>query len=177
MDTSSTIWVFTLALALSAAWADWRTHRIPNWLTVPGLIVGIAVRTTIGGWPGSKASLEGASLALGLILPLVLLRALGAGDWKFVGAVGAFLGPKLLLVVLLVSFFVAGLMGVVQMMRAHRVVATLKNMWALTKGFFTFGLRVHPEISLDNPGLLKLPFGVAVAMAVLICYLAGRPYL
>ena len=40
--------------------------------------------------------------------------------------------------------------------------------------FLSFGLRKNPEISLDNPGLLKLPFGVAVAAATVICYCAAR---
>ena len=47
-------------------------------------------------------------------------------------------------------------------------------MWVLVQGFLTFGLRAHPEISLDNPGLLKLPFGVAVAIATVICFVAGH---
>jgi hypothetical protein len=41
----------------------------------------------------------------------------------------------------------------------------------LIKGFATFGLRPNREISLDNPALMKLPFGVAVAAATLTCYL------
>ena len=32
-----------VALALIAGWTDWRSRRIPNWLTVPGLLVGVSV--------------------------------------------------------------------------------------------------------------------------------------
>jgi prepilin peptidase CpaA len=174
MDARQTIWFFTIALTLFAGWTDWRTRRIPNWLTVPALILGTGVRTVIAGWPGAKASLEGAALALGLLLPLVLLRALGAGDWKLMGAVGAFLGPVLFLFVLFGSIFVSGLMAMAQVVRTNRVRATLRNLVVLVQGFFSFGLRAHPEISLDNPGLLKLPFGVAVAAATLICYYVAR---
>ncbi len=174
MDATQTIWALTLALAICAGWTDWRTRRIPNWLTVPGVIVGLTTNAMAGGWPGVKTSLEGAGLGLGLLLPLVVLRALGAGDWKLMGAVGAFLGPWPLLDVLVVTIFVAGIMGVLQMMRTGRVMSTLKNLVLLVKGFFTFGLRSNPEISLDNPGLLKLPFGVAAAAGTLICYLASR---
>ena len=67
-------------LAMAAGWTDLRSRRIPNWLTVPGLAIGIAVNTVLGGWSGLKASLLGAALGLGLLLPFVLLRALGAGD-------------------------------------------------------------------------------------------------
>jgi hypothetical protein len=47
-------------------------------------------------------------------------------------------------------------------------------MVTLVRGFLAFGFRPHPEISLDNPGLLKMPFGVAVAIGTLGCFLATR---
>ena len=95
MVAGELIWASVLLLTFAAAALDWRSRKIPNWLTVSGILAGIILRTTLGGWPSAKSSLEGAGLALGLLLPLVLLRALGAGDWKLMGAVGAFMGPVL----------------------------------------------------------------------------------
>jgi prepilin peptidase CpaA len=168
------IWALTLALTLYAGWMDLRTRRIPNWLTVPGLVIGIAANTALSGWHGAVLALEGAGLALAILLPFVLLRALGAGDWKLMGAVGGLLGPKALLYVLVVSILAAGAIGMVQVIRAHRLVHTFKNMWVLVQGFLIFGLRANPEISLDNPGLMKVPFGVAVAIAAVISFAAAR---
>jgi len=168
------IWISTLALTLSAGWLDWRSRRIPNWLTVPGLFLGITVNSLLTGWHGAKLSLEGAGLALVLLLPLVLLRAFGAGDWKLMGAVGAFVGPILFLFVLVGSLFVSGLMAMVAMMRTHRVRTTFRNLAVLVSGFISFGFREKPYISLDNPELLKLPFGVAVAVSTLVCLWASR---
>lgn len=168
------IWVLTLALTLSAALLDWRSRRIPNWLTVPGLLLGVSVHSALTGWHGTLFGLAGAGLALVILLPLVLLRGLGAGDWKLMGAVGAFLGPILLLFVLFGSVMASGLMAVVHMMRSGRFVETLRNLTVLLKGFFSFGLRVNPQISLDNPKLMKLPFGLAVAAATLVCFCAAR---
>jgi prepilin peptidase CpaA len=164
------IWTLTLALTVSAAVLDWRSRRIPNWLTIPGLLNGVAVHAVLKGWHGALFSLEGASLALLLLLPLVLLRALGAGDWKLMGAVGAFLGPVLFLFVLFGSVFASGAMAVFQVWRTGRAMETVRNMVALVKGFITFGLKKNPEISLDNPRLLKLPFGVAVAASTIVCF-------
>ncbi len=172
MSAGHTIWFLTLALTLVAAWTDLRDRKIPNWLTIPGISTGIALNSYFTGWHGLKVSLEGAGLALLVLLPLVLLRALGAGDWKLMGAVGAFLGPALFPLVLLGSIFVAGLMAIVQMVRTRRVFETLCNLAVLVQGFFS--LRVHPEISLDNPVLMKLPFGVAVAAGTMICICAAR---
>jgi prepilin peptidase CpaA len=164
------IWIFTLALALSAGLFDWRFRRIPNWLTLSGLLFGIGLHIQFSGWQGAKFAFEGAGLALLLLFPLVLLRALGAGDWKLMGALGAFLGPVLLLFVLFGSLVVSGLMAIVEIVRTGRVWSTFQNLIVLIRGFFSFGLRKRPEITLDNPGLLKIPFAVAVALATAFCF-------
>jgi prepilin peptidase CpaA len=170
MQTAQIIWVLTLAMTLCAALLDWRSRRIPNWLTLPGLLLGVTVHTVISGWHGTIFALEGAALALVLLLAPVLIRVLGAGDWKLMGAVGAFLGPVLMLFVLFCSLLTSGLMAFVQMIRAQRVIETFRNMKVLVRGLFAFGMKTNPRISLDNPALMKLPFGVAVAAATLICF-------
>jgi prepilin peptidase CpaA len=174
MQAAQMIWILTLALTVSAAMLDWRSRRIPNWLTVPGLLVGVSTHAILNGWHGTLFALKGAALALIVLLPLVLLRALGAGDWKLMGAVGAFLGWQLFLFVLAGSIFAAGIMAAVQMIRVGRVTETLRNMMVLVKGFFAFGLKKNPQISLDNPRLLKVPFGVAVAVATIVCFLVAH---
>jgi prepilin peptidase CpaA len=170
MDAPSAIWTLTLLLTCLAAVWDWRSRKIPNWLTVSGVVAGITLHSVLAGWHGALFALAGMGLAFAMLLPLVYLRALGAGDWKLMGAVGAFLGWRLFLIVLLGSIFVAGAMAVAQTLRASRVTETLKNLWTLVKGFASFGLVKNPNISLDNPGLLKLPFGVAVAAATIGCF-------
>lgn len=170
MSATQAIWATTVAFTVYAGWIDWRVRRIPNWLTVPGVFLGIALHASIAGWRGALMSLEGLGLALAILLPLVLMRALGAGDWKLMGAVGAFLGPWMFLLVLLASVFVSGFMAMVMMIHNKRVKQTLRNIVVLLRGFFAFGLRAHPEISLDNPTLLKLPFGVATAIGTAIMF-------
>jgi prepilin peptidase CpaA len=74
MTATQTIWAFTLALTFSAGWIDWRTRRIPNWLTVPCVALGIGIHAVSAGWRGARYSLEGLGLALIILLPLVLMR-------------------------------------------------------------------------------------------------------
>ena len=174
MHAAQVIWILTLALTISAALLDWRSRRIPNWLTVPGFLSGVTLHVVLNGWQGLRFALAGGALALILLLPLVMLRALGAGDWKLMGAVGAFLGWKLFLFVMFGSILASGIMAMVQMIRVGRVAETFRNMWTLLKGFFVFGLKKNPQISLDNPRLLKLPFGVAVAAATVVCFWAAH---
>lgn len=157
----------TVLLAVVAGVMDWRSRRIPNWLTVPGLAVGIAANTLLGGWGGAKNSLLGGLLGLGLLLPFVLVRSLGAGDWKLVGALGAFLGPGNLLNVLLIAVLVAGIMAVILVIWKGRVRQTLQNMLHILGSFFSLHLP-GPEVSLDSKDALKIPFGVAVTIAVIV---------
>ena len=174
MHTAQIIWALTLAMTASAALLDWRSRRIPNWLTVPGLFVGVTVHTMLTGWHGTLFALEGAGLALVLLLAPVLTRVLGAGDWKLMGAVGAFTGPAMFLFVLLASVLISGVIAIVHMLQMRRVKEMLRNMLVLVRGFAAFGINPNPRVSLDNPGSLKLPYGVAVAAATILCFCAAQ---
>ena len=154
-------------LALAAGWLDWRSRRIPNWLTVPALLVGILGNTIYAHWPGAIAALEGAGLGLLLLFPFVVMRAMGAGDWKLVGAMGAFLGPRPLLLVLVVALIVAGVMALVMVIYKRRLGQTLRNIGHLLFAFAR-GRPGDPAISLDNPHAAKVPFGVAFAVAAIL---------
>lgn len=154
-------------LALWAGALDWRYRRIPNWLTVPGLLAGIAVNTIAGRWPGAKTSLLGAGLGLLLLLPFVVIKALGAGDWKLIGAIGACLGSARLVEVLIGSVLVAGVMAVGMIIYKGRARQALVNMGHMLRAFLTLHLP-GPQVSLDNPDAVKIPFGVAVALTVVL---------
>jgi prepilin peptidase CpaA len=161
-------WVAASTVALAAGYTDWSTRRIPNWLTVPGLLAGIALNAVAAGWPGTKDSLLGAGLGLALLLPFVVIRVLGAGDWKLVGALGACLGLQHLPVVLLVSVLVNGAMAIAMIIQKKRMLQTLRNFAHMLAAVFTLHLP-GPELTLDNPEAVKVPFGVAVAVAVVLC--------
>jgi prepilin peptidase CpaA len=164
--------VVAVILAAVAGWLDWRFRRIPNWLTIPGLAVGIAMNALAAGWLGAKASLLGAVVGLGLLLPFVLIRSLGGGDWKLVGALGAFLGPGPLITVLFGAVFVAGAMALALIIYKHRVGEAARNIGRMLAALFSLRLP-GPELTLDNPQSLKVPFGVAVALTVIL-YGTGR---
>lgn len=166
-----TVWICVLVLVGLAARTDWRSRRIPNRLTLSGFVGGIALNTILHGWDGMASALLGAVVILALLSPFVILRGLGAGDWKLMGALGSLLGAKQALWILLATILIAGLMAIVQVTLRKRWRATVGNLSELAKGVFVFGLRPHPVVNLGNPQLLALPFGVATAMATGLCYL------
>jgi prepilin peptidase CpaA len=156
-----------MTLAVAAGWTDWRWRRIPNWLTVPGVLAGIAANASAAGLSGVKTSLLGAGLGLLLLLPFVLVRSLGAGDWKLAGALGAIVGPGVLLDLLMGSIFVAGIMAIALVIYKRRLKQTLGNIGRLLKSMLTFRMP-GAEVSLDNPDSLKIPYGVALALTTLV---------
>ena len=162
-----TVLGLAVALALIAGWTDWRSRRIPNWLTMPGLLVGVSVNVLTSGWAGLKTSLLGAGLGLLVLLPFVFLRSLGAGDWKLAGALGAFVGPGLLADLLMGSVFVAGVMALGLVIYKRRFKQTLGNIGRLLGSMVTFRMPA-PEVSLDNPQSLKVPYGVALALTTVL---------
>ena len=161
-----------MLMAIGAGVLDWRYRRIPNWLTVSGLVAGVAVNTVLYRWPGLKAALLGTLLGLGLLLPFVLLRSLGAGDWKLAGALGACLGPGQLITVLMGTILVAGVMALGVVIWKGRLKQTLLNIARLLGALFSLRMP-GTEVSLDDPQSTRIPFGVAMASTVLV-YGMGR---
>jgi prepilin peptidase CpaA len=165
-------WIAAVLIAIIAGVLDWRYRRIPNWLTVSGLAAGVVINTVLYRWPGLKTGLLGALLGLGLLLPFVLIRSLGAGDWKLAGALGACLGPRQLMSVLVATILVAGVMALALVIWKGRLTRTLRNMAHLVAALFSLRMPGF-EVSLDDPQSAKIPFGVAMALAVLF-YGVGR---
>jgi prepilin peptidase CpaA len=160
-----------LLLAIIAGWTDWRSRRIPNWLTVPGAAVGLALNVFLNGRAGLFSSLLGLTLGLALLLPFVLVRSLGAGDWKLAGSLGTFTGPGLLMNMLLVSVFVAGAMALALVVYKGRVRETASNIGHIMVSLVTFRLP-GSRVSLDNPDSLKVPYGVALSLTVVVYAIA-----
>jgi hypothetical protein len=71
-----------LGVLAAAAWHDVKAFRIPNVLTLCGILAGVGLNTTLPDGIGVTLALAGFALALFGLLPLYLLRIWGAGDAK-----------------------------------------------------------------------------------------------
>ena len=165
-------WIFAAVIAVAAGITDWRSRRIPNWLTVSGAVLGLATNAILFRWPGLKSALLGLGLGLALLLPFVLIRSLGAGDWKLAGSLGACLGPRSLLDILIAAILVAGVMALAMVIYQGRLRQTLLNIGRMLAALFSLRLP-GAEVSLDNPQSAKSPFGVALALATILYVVAA----
>ena len=114
------LWVAlpVMALVATAARADVRTRKIPNTLTLPALLLGLAMHTALNGFEGTKSSLAGVALAGVVLLPGWRFRWMGAGDVKLMAAVGAWLAWPQALIAVLASLVMGGVIALVVALRA-----------------------------------------------------------
>jgi prepilin peptidase CpaA len=157
--------VLLLTLLLVAALIDWRSFRIPNWLTMSGsaaaVLMAVLDPTPQLGW---SSALAGLALGLAMLLPLYFIGVMGAGDVKLMAMVGAFLGlPHTLQAVLfvVVTGGVAALLTVMLRRAWSPLRANLKSIF--------FMARVAPEAVTHPRGVLasmpsvgQLPYGVSI---------------
>jgi prepilin peptidase CpaA len=86
-----------------AVFTDLQWRKIPNWLTFPSMICGMAYCVFVNGIPGFFFSFLGLMVGIGLLFVVHITTGMGAGDVKLMGAIGCFLGPKNILYICLFS--------------------------------------------------------------------------
>jgi prepilin peptidase CpaA len=160
-----------LAMVVAAAAFDVRSRKIPNRLTLGGMAAGIVLQTVLHGLAGLALSAEGLALGFGVYLAFYCLRAMGAGDVKLMGAVGAFAGPVLWVHVFLATSVAAGILAVWLSLAKGRFRQTLWNMGYLAVELMHFRppYYKHPELDVKSGRALKMPHGVAIAAGVAAC--------
>jgi prepilin peptidase CpaA len=95
----------------AAAVTDYRTRKIPNWLTVPAAVLALVYHTFAPGGFGWWMPLAGFAIGFCLLLLPWLLGGGGMGDVKMLAALGAWLGPLFILVVFAFGAGVASVMA------------------------------------------------------------------
>ncbi len=157
-----------LTIALIGGWTDLRSRRIPNWLNLSGVVLGIGLNTLLLQRDGFKIAASGVGVALLIYTPLYLLRAMGAGDVKFMAAVGAFIGAQHWLDLFLTTAILGGIASLFLVIARSRLHVTMANLSTitteLTHGRMPF--RKDPTLDIHDQGSLGLPHGTVIAISV-----------
>jgi len=152
-----------LVCALTGSVFDVRSRRIPNFITLPGILFGLLLHFSLGGWRQL-----GLSALAGLICGLVfvvfwLAGGMGAGDVKLMTAVGAIAGLRLTGYLLIMTALAGGVMALGLALWRGRLKETVMNVGALALHHRMEGLSPHPQLNLANARTLRLPYALAVA--------------
>ena len=151
---------------LAATVIDLRTRRIPNELTAAMTGVGIALAATGASDVSVAASFLGFAVGLLLMMPGYGLGATGAGDVKLMAAVGAIVGPGLVVTAFLCTAIAGGVLAVVVAVHRRRLTATLTG----TGRLIGSGGRQQIETATASN---KFAYGPAIAAGSLIAMLIG----
>ena len=153
---------------LVATVIDIRTRRIPNELTaaMAGIGVGLAASGVSGLSLG--ASLVGFGVGLLLMLPGHALGATGAGDVKLMAAIGALIGPGMVVNAFLFTAVAGGVLAVAVAIRRRRLGTTFVRAGKLIAA----PTEVKQQIGSAAPSS-RFAYGPAIAVGSVLAALVG----
>lgn len=163
---------FVTVLAIT----DFRSHRIPNRLTVPAVLIALLVNIGISGLGGALRSGTGLLVGLVVFLPLFLIGQFGAGDVKGMAAVGAFVGPYGVMVAA-IGTLIAGLFGglaILFMTGGYAAIRSMFSRWTLQAFVLcTTGRGPGLTAPVGDPARVRFPYGFAIACGTAASVLLG----
>ena len=89
--------ILAAIVSIGSGYNDLKVRRIPNLITLPGILSGFILNTVLSGFNGFKISLIGFLIGFCFFLVLYLIGGMGAGDVKLMGAIGAIMGYPLII--------------------------------------------------------------------------------
>ncbi len=151
-------------LAVGAALTDWRTGRIPNWMTLPGMLLGLFLGGLAGGASGFLDAMLGL-LVCGFV-PYWIFRkgGMGGGDLKLFAALGALTGLRLGIAIELASLLVGVLVAMGRMAWEGRLLRLLSNTFFLSFNA-VLPSRWRRDVRPEESGAIRL--GLSIAMGTL----------
>ncbi len=148
-----------------ASYTDVKTSRIPNWLSIGGISGSFIYYFVSEGWSGLLFSVLGCCVGGGLFMILYTFRALGAGDVKLFGAIGAMMGIEFTLYSMMYSIIYAGMIGIfILLFRKNLFAKFIQIMYVILE--FVWKPQFLSLNVIDERQLTTFPFMYAVIPAV-----------
>lgn len=163
----------SLLISAIAAWTDWRTGLIPNWLVFGGAGFGVLAHA-VGGFRSAGVSGLGAGLLTALLgavvaglVPVLMFRqgAIAGGDVKLLIALGVLLGFRLGIDTELYAFVAAAIFSMGKMAYEGKLLRTLKNAVIIMTNPL---LPEHRRKKLDEDARSLMRFAPAIFAGVLV---------
>ena len=151
------------AVSLVGGVHDLLTRKIPNWLTFPALLAGVAANFWWFGWAGGADALLGALLGFALFFPVHFLGYMGAGDVKLLMAVGAWVGWRACWQVAVLAVLFGAAYALVEIIYRGRLLVVVRNAYSFLRALFVPGLELEP-LKLDKNR--HFAFGICLTLGV-----------
>ncbi len=160
-------WGVVIGVSLVAAVFDIARRRIPNLLTGPVMLAGLAWASAAAGWAGLAESAIGCVVLMLPFLALFIFAGGGAGDAKLMGALGCWLGLINGLATLFVVSLAGIVMAVVCSLAKQKALTVFRNIALIIYGlvFMLAAGRRALRAKLTLPATEKMqtmPYGVAI---------------
>lgn len=167
-----------ILLLLAAVRQDFQSYRIPNaivfWGAGLGLLLnavmpeGFGFANLIPGGVGLLNAAAGLAIGLVVLLPMYLLRAMGAGDVKLMAMVGAFLGPDDVVGAILATFIAGGVLSIAYAWKIGVLRRTLQNIhFILYSNAVKLAGGCLPTLEDAPQTAAKFPYAAAIAVGTL----------
>jgi prepilin peptidase CpaA len=168
--------VVLAVVVLAAAAYDLKIRKIPNWLNLSGLILGVGLNCFVLHAAGLRLALLGLGVALLVYFPLFIVRGMGAGDVKLMAAIGAIAGPRNWFLIFLATSILGGLAALALVVYKRRLLLTLFNLAAIISEILSWRkpFQKDPALDVRHSRALGLPHGALIALGV-IAFLAFAP--
>jgi prepilin peptidase CpaA len=169
--------VAAVLVAAVAAWVDWKTGEIPNWLTLGALALAplahLSHARAIGATMEESAIEGGASIAGAIVtalVPLLLYRqnAMGGGDVKLYAALGAILHPSIGIEAAMYSFIAAALLAPIRLIYEGKFLNSMKNAATIGANLFR---PTKKQTEVDESSLTWFRLGPAIFLGTLAAVL------
>jgi prepilin peptidase CpaA len=155
--------IFPLVLALWIAWGDLKTRRIPNYLTLSAALTGLAYGLIFNGLAGLADAILGMFLGFGLLIIPYLWGGMGAGDVKALAALGAWLGPKLTLLLFCYMGIAGGVIALAVLWWKGLLWSKIRQGWVLVVNMILCRPLGREVLTKPCPKIEGIPYGVAIA--------------
>lgn len=154
-----------MILVAAAFYTDIKNARIPNLLTTYSMLVSFVYHFIVGGWQGFGFSVLGCGVGIGIFILLYVFKALGAGDVKLFGAIGAIMGLEFTLYSMMYSVIYAGFIGILILLVRKQFMKRMWNLFYYFAGIF-IGRNLSSLNYTSKHTALTFPFMYAVLPAV-----------
>jgi prepilin peptidase CpaA len=167
MSLSPPLAVATVLFLAACCVVDVRRREIPNRLSMTAALVGIAANWWLGGAVGAIGGLLGLTIAVVVLVPPFALGGIGGGDVKMMGAVGALIGPRLVLSALVLGMIAGGVLAILEVARRGVLGTTLRRLGGMVRGAFADRSLTPLRVSHGASGAVTLPYSVPLALGTL----------